>query len=462
MTSPARIVPFERPVPHDLEAEEAVIAALLVDPQAFDRMLPVCSPGDFYREPHGWIYDAARAVRERDEQVNQITVAHELAIRGQLEDIGGQSFLGGLVRRLPTSMGAEWYAAIVARQAKRRKLISLSATLSSMAHESDDPERVAELMVSQLISAGVNKARPFAETVAEILTVGGVADGLVSLMTEADRAQPMGFSTGYADLDGAIDGLVRGNFIPLLGDTGVGKSFFLANLARNLAKAGAKTLIVSTEVTAAELVGRNVWMEAGINAWARRFHDGFSETDIGRAMTAIGEVGQWGRNVWIANQPGIHLDALKANVRAMKMRHGFDVLMLDHLGHIVVRGMDETRTLSTVAKACKELAVMEDVPVLGVAHINRAAQEGGGRIAYNAAKNSGAVEQEADRVLSMYPVDAFGAPMERDDAARWRIQHGYQLVRIEVGKHRSGPTNSVTLELQWPLGGRFTSHGGAK
>ena len=88
--------------PHDIEAEEACIAALLVDPGALDAMAPAVTSPDFFREHHGWIFAAAQAIRGRNEQVNQITVAHELAVRGQLVDIGGQSFMADLVRRLPT------------------------------------------------------------------------------------------------------------------------------------------------------------------------------------------------------------------------------------------------------------------------------------------------------------------------------------------------------------------------
>ena len=115
--------------------------------------------------------------------------------------------------------------------------------------------------------------------------------------------------------------------------------------------------------------------------------------------------------------------------------------------------------MEIVCRAAKELAVTEDVPVLAVAHVNREAQKlGGGKITYNDGKDSSAIEQEADRVLTMYAIDANGEPLPRDIAQAWRKNHGYQLVRIDAGKHRSGPSSYITLKLMWPLGGRFVDH----
>jgi replicative DNA helicase len=107
--------PFERLPPHDIEAEEAVVAALMVDPQAMVAVHGIVKPIDFFREKNGWIYEACVDLWGRDEVVNQITVAHELATKDRLEDVGGQAYLADTIRRLPTSLGVEFYARIVKR-----------------------------------------------------------------------------------------------------------------------------------------------------------------------------------------------------------------------------------------------------------------------------------------------------------------------------------------------------------
>ena len=127
------LAPLERLPPHDIEAEEAVIASLMVDPQAMLAVQGIVKAADFFREKHGWVYDACLALWNRDEVVNQITVAHELASRDRLEEVGGQVFLADVIRRLPTSLGAEFYARIVKRDSTYRGLIHAPTGIPQMA-----------------------------------------------------------------------------------------------------------------------------------------------------------------------------------------------------------------------------------------------------------------------------------------------------------------------------------------
>ena len=129
------LAPLERLPPHDIEAEEAVIASLMVDPQAMLAVQGIIKPADFFREKNGWVYDSACRLWNRDEVINQITVAHELASRDQLEEVGGQVFLADVIRRLPTSLGAEFYARIVKRDSMYRGLIHAATGILQMAYE---------------------------------------------------------------------------------------------------------------------------------------------------------------------------------------------------------------------------------------------------------------------------------------------------------------------------------------
>ena len=131
MTLPA----FEKLPPHDVEAEEAVIAALLVDSEAIFRISNMLKPEHFYREKNAWIYEAALNLWDRDEAINQITVAHELARQNRLEEAGGQTYLGDIIRQLPTSVGVEFYAQIVKRDSIYRGLISAGADIVQLAYE---------------------------------------------------------------------------------------------------------------------------------------------------------------------------------------------------------------------------------------------------------------------------------------------------------------------------------------
>src|SRR3990172_877341 len=125
----------ERLPPHDIEAEEAVIASLLVDPEAIYKVAPKLKPEDFFREKNAWVYEACRALWDRNESINQITVAHELARSGRLDEVGGAAYLSRLVTDLPTSVGVEHYAGILHRDSTYRKLITAAGQMAQMAYQ---------------------------------------------------------------------------------------------------------------------------------------------------------------------------------------------------------------------------------------------------------------------------------------------------------------------------------------
>ncbi|MGD9934804.1 MAG: DnaB-like helicase N-terminal domain-containing protein, partial [Dehalococcoidia bacterium] len=129
------LAPFEKLPPHDIEAEEAVVASILVDPEAIYHVAPILKPSDFFREKNGWVYEACLSLWSRDEAINQITVAHELARQERLEQAGGQSYLADIIRTLPTSLGAEFYAGLVKRDSTYRGLIHASTAIMGMAYE---------------------------------------------------------------------------------------------------------------------------------------------------------------------------------------------------------------------------------------------------------------------------------------------------------------------------------------
>ncbi len=125
----------EKLPPHDIEAEEAIIASLMVDPEAVYKIAPVLKADDFFREKNGWAFEACLALWERNQSINQITVSHELARRGRLEEIGGAAYLSRLVTDLPTSVGVEHYAGLVQRDSSYRKLITAAGHIAQMAYQ---------------------------------------------------------------------------------------------------------------------------------------------------------------------------------------------------------------------------------------------------------------------------------------------------------------------------------------
>src|SRR5688572_32613001 len=130
---------FEQLPPHDIQAEESVVASVMVDPEAMDKVAGILQARDFFREINAWTYEACRALWDRQQSINQVTVAHELERRGRLEDVGGLSFLSDLVLNLPTPIGVEHFAGIVKRDATYRSMISVSMNIAQIAYQ-DGPD----------------------------------------------------------------------------------------------------------------------------------------------------------------------------------------------------------------------------------------------------------------------------------------------------------------------------------
>src|SRR5439155_4291792 len=219
--------------PHDIDAEEAVIASLLVDSEAIYKVAPRLKSEDFFREKNAWVYDACRALWDRSESINQITVTHELARDGKLQAVGGASYLSRLVTELPTSVGVEHYAGIIQRDATYRRLISAAGQIAQIAYlgRSDvaDVLSRAETLVAAVRQGDTLRdfvhIRELLQAYLDSAETGGGA------ITSPVR----GVTTGFMDLDTVLAGLKRGDLIIVAARPGLGKTSLVLNFAKNAA-----------------------------------------------------------------------------------------------------------------------------------------------------------------------------------------------------------------------------------
>src|SRR3989442_1220080 len=218
--------------PHDTDAEEAVIASLLVDSEAIYKVAPRLRAEDFFREKNAWVYETCRALWDRSESINQITVAHELARRGRLEDVGGASYLSRLVTELPTSVGVEHYAGIIQRDATYRKLISAASQIAQLAYQGgadiSDVLARAETLVSGVRQG--DTLRDFVH-IRELLT-GYLESAAAGVGADASKARAV--TTGFMDLDTLLTaGLKRGDLIVVAARPSLGKTSLVLNYAKS-------------------------------------------------------------------------------------------------------------------------------------------------------------------------------------------------------------------------------------
>src|SRR5712692_7963120 len=256
----------EKLPPHDIDAEEAVIASLLVDPEAIYKVAPKLRAEDFFREKNAWVYETCRALWDRSESINQITVAHELARRGRLEDVGGASYLSRLVTELPTSVGVEHYAGIIQRDATYRKLISAAGQIAQMAYQGgadiSDVLARAETLVSGVRQG--DTLRDFVH-IRELLT-GYLESAAAGVGADASKARAV--TTGFMDLDTLLTaGLKRGDLIVVAARPSLGKTSLVLNYAKSAAeRQNATVAFFSIEMAAEQLVQRLLAMESGVDS----------------------------------------------------------------------------------------------------------------------------------------------------------------------------------------------------
>ena len=309
------LAPLERLPPHDIEAEEAVIASLMVDPQAMLAVQGIVKAADFFREKHGWVYDACLALWNRDEVVNQITVAHELASRDRLEEVGGQVFLADVIRRLPTSLGAEFYARIVKRDSTYRGLIHAATGILQMAYE-------APAEIEQVFSKAENLIQRIrgGENFRDFVHIRQLLDAYLDQdPDEIERIELSAIRTGFTDLDTLLTGLKRSDLVIIGARPSVGKSSFALGIARNAAiEQRAHVAFFSLEMSSEQLAIRLLSAESGVDSSRLRLGQN-TELEERRVVAAAARLSE--ANIWFDDSPMLTAAELRAKARRVPDTH---------------------------------------------------------------------------------------------------------------------------------------------
>lgn len=454
--------PFNRLPPHDVDAEEAVIAACMVDSAAAAECIAVVRPDHFFREKNGWIFGVICDLWSRgQDEINQVTVAHGLALAGKLEECGGRSYLADVIRRLPTSVGAKWYAEIVLRGARYRRLISKTSAIMEMAYEApEDYERVLDTATELILAEGVQRTRMMTRTTGEVLRGTKETPALADRLTEfLDNPHVMrGIPTGWYELDSAIGGLEPTRLHTVMGGTSVGKSFFIQGTLMSIAKMNIPVLLVTTEMSADEVTERLVFMEAGVDRAEVQIRGAATIEERERIAIAESIVGALPYRICDVGE--ISMPALIGETKRQVRLHGVEVLGVDHIQHIRVPGERGVEEIQRVTAGLKGLAMNEYLPVLAVSHVNRESVKSG-RLGLSSGKGGGSIEQDSNIVITLEAVRWEESPargwhvMDEFETSEYQGNHGYVYVRATVNKNRGGMKPHSVRRLDWRVGGRF-------
>ena len=429
---------IERLPPQNIEAEEAVLGALLIDPDAIIRVATTLHTDDFYREKHAWIFDVALTLHERREPIDFLTVCDELEKRGQLDEVGGPAFITALINAVPTSVHAEHYAHIVERTATLRRLIDAAGQIASLAYqEVQDVDEVVDHC--EQILFGVSQRRISRDLVPIKQVLSEYYDRIEYLTRH--RGELIGIPTGFADMDKLLGGMQRSDLLILAARPSVGKTSLALSMAHNAAKKfNQRIALFSLEMSSEQVVQRLISSETRIDSQRLRRGE-IAEDEWERFMKATGDLSE--TLIFIDDTPGISALELRTKARRLHAEYGLDLIVVDYLQLMRGDNRSENRVqeISAISRALKGLARELNVPVLALSQLSRSVE---GRTdkkpILSDLRESGALEQDADVVIFIYRDELYNENTERKNIAD-----------IIIAKHRNGPTGTVALYFQKEL-----------
>jgi len=442
-------VVLDRLPPHDIAAEEAVVAACLVDSDAIYKVAPLLTADDFFREKNAWVFDACLAIWHRNEAINQITVAHELSRRERLEAVGGVAYLSRMVADLPTVVGVEYYAEIVARDAIYRRLISAAGQIAQIAYEGGpDLENTLSRAETLLMALRTGEAVRDFKHIRDLLSK--YLDDALNPPDETDA--PSVIRTGFIDLDTLLGGFKRTDLIILAARPSVGKSALAMSFARNAAVGQkAKVAVFNLEMSAEQLAQRLLAAESGVDSTRLRLGE-HTEAEERRVVNATGHLAQC--EIYIDDSPVLTVGNLRGRVYRLQREKGLDLLVIDYLQLMqgTERGSDNrVQEISFISRSLKTLARELNVPIVALSQLSRAVESRKPPIPMMSdLRESGSIEQDADVVMFIYREDYY---TQRED---WQAQNPEQpgrvypqgIAQVIVAKHRNGPVGTVDLRFQ--------------
>jgi replicative DNA helicase len=435
----------ERVPPHNVEAEEAVLGSLLVDPDAIEGIASWLKPDDFYEERNRWAYDACVCIYSRGDAINQITLAEELDRKGKLQDLGGAAYLSHVVSLLPTSVHLEYYADIVSRLSLMRRLLGASSQIAALAYGAD-PDVDSVLSKAENILIRLRHG----ERARDFIHIRNVLD---QYFEESEFATRMhgGYAghilTGFPMLDELLGGLQRSDLVILAARPSVGKSSLAMSIARNAAvEHGCSVGIFSLEMGKEQLVQRLLSGETGVDSKRMRLGTltDEEETKIIEASSVLAEA-----PIYLDDSSVLRAAEMWSKARRLHYEKGIDLLIVDYLQLVHGEGRSENRVqeVSDISRSLKGLARELNCPVIAVSQLSRAVEMRTPHVPMlSDLRESGSIEQDADVVMFIYREDIYST--EEDwERKNPDIPYPKGIANIIVAKHRNGPTGQIDLRF---------------
>ncbi len=425
-------------VPHNRESEEAVVGAVLINPEVYYDVAQFLQADDFYIHRHRWIWEAFTGLHEQRIPIDLLTLTEELERKGQLEEIGGRSFLTTLVNQVPSSLNAAAYAHIVEGHAIRRRMITAANSIASVAYNEDlQINDVMDEAEKAVFNVSERRLRHDVQPIRDVLR-----DYYDRIDAAARRGEEiLGVPTGFLDLDKLLRGLQPSDLLIIAGRPGQGKTGFLLSVAKNAALIHKKHVAVfSLEMSNSQVAERLISQQTGIVSQNLRTGN-LDENGFGLLAEAVEKLSE--TQIFLDDTPAITPIQLRTKCRRLHLEHRLDLVIVDYLQLMTgdTRTDNRVQEVSYISRNLKVLARELNVPVLAAAQLSRAIEQRADKEPQlSDLRESGSLEQDSDIVMFLYRPEAW----EDDEAKR-------NQVRLRVAKHRNGPTDDVTLLFRTQL-----------
>ncbi len=424
---------FDRVPPHNNEAEQSVIGAIFLEPQALIMAAELLVPEDFYRIAHQKIFDTMISLSDKGQAIDVVTVTEELSAKKELEDVGGISYLTEIANAVPTAANIAFYARIVEEKALLRRLIRVATSIVEDGYaREDEVEALLSEAEKKMMEVSNRKNAGDFRHIKDVLVE--TYDNIELLHTR--KGDITGIPTGFRDLDKMTAGFQRNDLIILAARPSVGKTAFALNVAQNVAtKTDENVAIFSLEMGADQLVMRMLCAEGNIDAQVLR--TGALEAEDWRKLTmAMGSLSNAG--IFIDDSSGIRVNEIRSKCRRLQQEHGLGMIIIDYLQLISGSGRageNRQQEVSEISRSLKGLARELKVPVIALSQLSRGVeQRQDKRPMMSDLRESGSIEQDADIVSFLYREDYYDKETENQN-----------IIEIIIAKQRNGPTGTVSL-----------------
>lgn len=424
--------------PNSMDAEVAVLGAMMLDKLAISNVRIILSAESFYYPNHQLLYQAIIDMDDKGIPVDLVSLNDELTRRKILTEIGGTFYIADINAKTPTAANVEFHARIVQEKYLKRALISASANILERCYD-DSTDALDEIDVAEAEIFRIAESR-FSSSYVDIKKLTHEAVDLVAKMAERDKNTMNGVPTGFKDLDEKLGGFQNSDLIIIAARPSMGKTAFAMSIARNVAvEYKLPVAFFSIEMSDIQLVIRLFSGEAKINAQKIRTGN-INHQELAKLVKKINRLAD--SPLYIDDSPMLSINDFRAKCRRLKVERNIKMVMIDYLQLIQPpKAESREREISIISRSLKQIAKELDIPIVAMAQLNRSVeQRTEKRPQLSDLRESGSIEQDADVVLFIYRPEVYGIKTYTDNQAPTE-----NTGEIIIGKQRNGPTGFIRL-----------------